>query len=186
MLAICTCMHWSHHCVCVCVADKLSPLNCPLQCGWLKIKLSPFELSTSVWLAKDTLSPFELSTSVWLAKDNMSPFELSTSVWLAKDNLSPFELSTSVWLAITFHLNTLQPLAVNWVACQALPLGSSTCMQIECVITCHAMNTASCHIHRNLLHTLHTLTHCACKHSMYTTAKKKHPNQLGYLVGIWL
>ena len=21
---------------------------------------------------------------------------------------------------------------------------------------------------------------------MYTTAKKKHPNQLGYLVGIWL
>ena len=70
------------------------------------------------------------------------------------------------WLTITFHLNTMQPLAVNWVTCEAL--GSSTCMQIECVITYHAMDTASCHIHRNLLHTPHTLTHCVFKHSMYT------------------
>ena len=125
---------------------------------WLaKDNFSPFELSTSVWLAKDKLSPFELSTSVWLAKDNLSPFELSTSVWLAKDNLSPFELSTSVWLvnhnfspqyyaAIKLgymRSNGLQYMYADWV-CYHLP----------------PLNTASCHIHRNLFHTPHALSHC--------------------------
>ena len=122
--------------------DNLSPFELSTSVWLAKDKWSPFELSTSVWLAKDlNLSPFELSTSVWLAKDKLSHFELSTSVWLAKDNLSPFELSTSVWLAN----DNFSPQYYAAIICiQAL--GSSTCMQIECVITYHAMNTASCHI----------------------------------------
>ena len=71
------------------------------------------------------------------------------------------------WPRFRARMRTLVYICNSMVACHAL--GSSTCMQIECVINYHTMNTASSHIHRNLLHTPHTLTaHCACKHSMYT------------------
>ena len=164
-------MHWSHHsvcvcvCVCVCVADKLSPLNSPLQCGWLKITChllnSPLQcgwLKINCHILNSPLQCGWLKITCHLLKSPLQCGWLKITCHLLN---SPLQCG---WLTITFHLNTIQP--CNWVTCEAL--GSSTCMQIECVITYHAMNTASCHIHRNLLHTLHILTHCACKHSIYT------------------
>ena len=142
-ITVCVCV-----CVCVCVADKLSPLNSPLQCGWLKITChllnSPLQCGWLKITCHLLNSPLQCG---WLKIT--SPFELSTSVWLANDNFSP-----QYYAAI-----------VNWVTCEAL--GSSTCMQIECVITYHAMNTASCHIHTEIYSTHHTHSHTVHVSTVY-------------------